>query len=58
MNLDRRSFAKSLTGVVGSLVAGQKVSDGVHAGHAGFPSARAGQASTGEDHQNPRLLPA
>ena len=25
MNLDRRSFAKSLTGVVGSLVAGQKV---------------------------------
>ena len=25
MNLDRRSFAKSLTGIVGSLVAGQKV---------------------------------
>ena len=31
--------------------------DRVHAGHAGFPGARAGQASTGEDHQNPRLLP-
>ena len=36
MNLDRRSFAKSLTGVVGSLVAGQKVGRGVHQGHAGF----------------------
>ena len=58
MNLDRRSFAKSLTGVVGSLIAGPESRDGVHTGHAGFPGARAGQASSGEDHQDPRLLPA
>ena len=37
MNLDRRSFAKSFTGVIGSLVAGQKVVTASTETHGGFP---------------------
>ncbi len=58
MNVDRRGFAKSLTGVVGALAAGAKVTGRVSDARTRPTGARAGPAGSGDRHQDPRLLPA